>query len=82
MEERDLTDGRHGLWGAGFADLREMGARYDNGQSVICVNLRNLRTIEKNWYEGFTDGGKRPHGRTARTLGCGFCGLAGIGRKM
>jgi hypothetical protein len=28
-----------------------MGARCDNGQRVICVNLRNLWTTNKDWEE-------------------------------
>jgi hypothetical protein len=39
--------GRGGLLDGCFAGLREMGARRDNGQSVIRVNPRNLRTIAK-----------------------------------
>jgi hypothetical protein len=35
--------------------LREMGAGWDNGQSVICVNLRNLRTNCKSWYRWSAD---------------------------
>jgi hypothetical protein len=34
------------------ADLREICARLDNGQSVICVNQRNLRTSEKAGTKG------------------------------
>jgi hypothetical protein len=33
------------------ADLREMGARLDNGQSVIFGNPRNQRTYCKRWYK-------------------------------
>jgi hypothetical protein len=37
------------------AGLRGMGARWDNGQSVICGNQRNLRTHCKRWYKWSAD---------------------------
>jgi hypothetical protein len=44
-------DGRHGLLDGCFAGLREMGG-WDNGQCVICGNLRYQRTGEKAGTDG------------------------------